>query len=110
MKKTITPVERFLIKLMPVLTAAEIRKLNDEARGIARATRRQRRVDAAVQAVMPQIQAMRDAGAGFVEIQRVFVRSRIDIEVSELRVTFEKLQVHGVSAPVPARADFGKKP
>jgi hypothetical protein len=88
----ITLAGKMRIGQMRIPTAAEVRKADDEARSVARAARRQLRVEAAVQAVMPQIQAMRDAGAGFVTIQRVFARERIDIGVGELRSTFEKLQ------------------
>jgi len=109
MRKTVTLVEKILIERMPVLTTAEIRNLNDEARRVAQATRRQRRVDAAVQAAMPQILAMRDAGAGFVEIQRVFARARIDIRVGELRSTFEKLQAQA-AARVSDSINIGGKP
>lgn len=111
MRKMITPVEMVLIRRMPVLTAVEIRKLNDEARRTARETRRQRRVDAAVQAAMPQIQSMRDEGASFIEIQRVFARARIDIGVDELRSTFEKLQARAeAAAPDSASVNIGEKP
>jgi hypothetical protein len=109
-RKTITLAGKMLIAQMPIPTAAEVRKADDEARLVARATRRQLRVDASVQAVMPQIQAMRDAGAGFVTIQRVFARERIDISVSELRSTFEKLQAQAATAAVATSANTGERP
>lgn len=83
-KKTISASEKLKIAQLRVPSPAEIQAAKKEAQRAA--------TEAAVRAVMPQLEAMRREGMTFMKIQRIFAQGGVDISLTDLRVTFDRLQ------------------
>ncbi|WP_434716332.1 hypothetical protein [Paraburkholderia sp. A3RO-2L] len=65
-------------------------------------TRKERQIadaEAAVGAVLDQIATMRKAGVTFAKIQRIFTAGGVEIELTMLRTTFEKLETERQQTP-----------
>lgn len=76
--------EKLKIAQLQVPSASEIQAAKDKAEQTA--------TEAAIRAVMPYIEAMRREGVPFMKIQRIFTQGGVDISLTDLRVTFDRLR------------------
>jgi hypothetical protein len=83
-RKTISAGEKLKITQLRIPSVAEIQAAKSEAKQTA--------TEAAVRAVMPQLEAMRREGMTFMKIQRIFTQGGVDISLTDLRVTFDRLR------------------
>jgi hypothetical protein len=83
-RMTISLDEKLKIAQLQVPSASEIQAAKDEAEQTA--------TEAAIRAVMPHIEAMRREGVPFMKIQRIFTQGGVDISLTDLRVTFDRLR------------------
>ncbi|MCW3587349.1 hypothetical protein [Burkholderia cenocepacia] len=81
-RRGISHSERQTILQLEVLSTAEMNSLKNEER--------QRAIYEAIRTVMPRLIAMRQEGASFVKLQRVFSTGRVEMSVHELRAAYEK--------------------
>lgn len=82
-RRAISNSDRQKILQLEVPSTAEMNSLKNEER--------QRAITEAIRSVMPRLIAMRQEGASFAKIQRVFSTGRVEMTIQELRAAYEKL-------------------
>lgn len=90
---TISADEKLKITKLRGPSVAEIQTEKNDAEQAA--------TEAAVRAVMPQLEAMRRKGMAFMKIQRIFTQGGVNISLTDLRVNFDRLRVEASSTAEP---------